>query len=80
MGTTGIEQRKLRLISQLVRTEDPEIIAKVEELLSEVGVSPYAGFSEEEVRYRISRAEKDIAEGNTLTQEEAERESEKWGK
>lgn len=80
MKVISIEQRKLAVISQLLSTSDAEVISKVEELLQEANISPYAGVSEAEMRYRVARAEKDIAEGNTLTQEEAERESEKWGK
>lgn len=80
MAASDINSRKLELIGKLLAVNDELVFARIEELLNEAGISPYSGVSEQAVRYRISQSERDIAEGNTLTQEEAERESRNWGK
>lgn len=77
METVGIEQRKLDLISQLVRTEDAEVIEKIEMLLSETYDRTFQ-VSEEDLKYRAGKALDDIASGNVLSQEDAERESRNW--
>jgi len=80
MATQDINSQKLELISKLLQVEDETVFKRIDELLVEAGVSPYSSVSEAAVRYRISRSEEDIKNGDTLTQEEAERESENWGK
>tara|TARA_R110000868_G_scaffold410110_1_gene697209 strand:+ start:1066 stop:1308 length:243 start_codon:yes stop_codon:yes gene_type:complete len=80
MALQDINSRKLELISRLLELEDEAIFARIDELLKDAGVAAYSAVSEAAVRYRISRSEQDIRNGDTLTQEEAELESEKWGK
>lgn len=80
MANQDINSRKLELISKLLQVEDEAVFARLNEVLEEVGVSGYSAISEPAVRYRIARSEEDIRNGNTLTQEEAEQESQNWGK
>lgn len=77
MKVISIEQRKLAVISQLLNTSDAEVISKVEELLSESLDATYH-VSEQELKYRAARALHDIATGNVVSQEDAERESKDW--
>jgi hypothetical protein len=80
MANQDINSRKLELISRLLQVEDEAVFSRINRLLEDAEVSPYSSVSEAAVRYRISRSEKDIENGNTLTQEQAERASENWGK
>lgn len=80
MAVKDLNSRKLELISRLLQVEDEAVFAQIDKLLEDAGVLPYSSVSEDAIRYRISRSEDDIENGNTLTQEEAERESVNWGK
>ncbi|MGB0917183.1 MAG: hypothetical protein ACPGU4_06305 [Flavobacteriales bacterium] len=80
MAAQDINSRKLELISRLLQVEDETVFTRIDELLGEAGVLPYSSVSEAAISYRVSKSEEDIKNGNTLTQEEAEKESENWGK
>lgn len=80
MAIQDIHSRKLDLISRLLQVDDVAVFERIDELLKDAGVTSYSSVSEAAVRYRISRSEEDILNGNTLTQDDAERESENWGK
>lgn len=77
MVVIDLNQRKIALISRLIGMEDQQVIKKVEELLSEV-FEPQFEMSDETLKYRAAKVQKDIDNGNVLSQEEAERESENW--
>lgn len=53
------------------------MIGKVEKLLAEVLDAPYE-VSEDELKYRATKALEDIESGNVLSQEDAEREAKDW--
>ena len=80
MKVLDTNTRKLNLIGRLLNVDDEAIFDQIETLLKEVGSPAYSMAQEEQIRYRITKAEKDIEDGNTLSQDEAERESENWKK
>ncbi|MBL4585983.1 MAG: hypothetical protein JKX84_02850 [Flavobacteriales bacterium] len=80
MKVLDTNTRKLNLIGRLLNVDDEAIFDQIETLLKKAGSPAYSMVQEEQIRYRITKAEKDIEDGNTLSQDEAERESENWKK
>ncbi len=78
-----IQAEKLFLIEQLVSVQDEEIIGQIKQILTKIN-NPIVGYSNEEsitkkeLISRIEAAEKRIAKGEFISQEDLEKEAANW--
>lgn len=82
MKARDIQTRKLHLIEDISRLDDPQIIAKVEELLRYNRKATYEAqlkpMTTAELQSRIDASEAAINEGRVISQEDLEKEAENW--
>lgn len=83
-GIMDIQAEKLRLIAELARLQDINIIEQIRQLLKQKN-NPVVGYeingdpiTRKELIKRIEEAEERIDGGEYITQEDLEKESENW--
>ncbi len=79
----NIQTEKLFLIEQLARVQDTEIIIQIKKILSKID-DPIVGYSigspikKKQLIKRINAAEKRIAKGEFISQDDVEKEASNW--
>ena len=79
----NIQTEKLFLIEQLARVQDVEIISQIKNILSKID-DPIVGYSngspitKKQFVKRIDAAEKRIAKGEFISQDDVEKEASNW--
>ena len=79
----NIQTEKLFLIEQLARVQDTEIIIQIKKILSNID-DPIVGYSigspitKKQLIKRINAAEKRIAKGKFISQDDVEKEASNW--
>lgn len=77
-----IEQRKMELMAKLLKVRSESLISQMEKLLKKEMIVGYTTAGEpltaQEYNERLANAEKNYSDGKWLSQEDAEKESEKW--
>ncbi len=76
-----LQTRKLNLITYLSQIQDESFINKIEKILYEknpIEEINFKPFTQEELRERIKKSERDFSEGRFKTQEELENISVNW--
>jgi hypothetical protein len=73
METAGLQERKLNIIEQVIILNDEEVLRQVEDLINRSLKRPdLLRFTIAELRARAERANKDIADGRLIEQEDVE--------
>jgi hypothetical protein len=79
MKQSNIQDRKLNIIEQLIILNDEDVFKQVEELIDSALRRPQMKrFSKQELVNRAKIANANISNGETFTQEEAEKLSKSW--
>jgi hypothetical protein len=78
----NIQAKKLNLIEKLIGLSDTTTINKIDKLLNKTVISSYETklkpMTDSEYKLKLERAEKDLKNGRVISQEDLEKESEKW--
>jgi hypothetical protein len=79
METTGLQERKLNIIEQLIILNDEEVFRQVEDLINKSLKRPdLSRFLVAELKERAKQANKDIAEGRIIGQDDVEAQAQTW--
>jgi hypothetical protein len=79
MKTAGLQERKLNIIEQLIILNDEEVFQQVEDLINRSLKRPnLPRFTVTELKARAERANKDIADGRLIAQEDVETQTQTW--
>lgn len=79
METTGLQERKLNIIEQLIILNDEEVFRQVEDLINKSLKRPdLSRFSVAELKARAKQANKDITEGRLIGQDDVEAQTQTW--
>ncbi len=72
-----LQTRKLRVIENIIRSQDEVFISQVESLIGKARPK-IRRMTKEELVNRIKQSEEDIRCGRVITQEDLEKQSENW--
>ncbi len=79
METAGLQERKLNIIEQLIILNDEEVFQQVEDLINRALKRPdLPRFSVAELKKRAEKANKDIADGRLIAQDDVEVQTQTW--
>jgi len=77
-----LQAAKLNLMQKIINVSNESLISKVDKLLEEEMIIGYSvkgePLTKNEYNLRLEKAEKQIAEGNFITQEDLEKEVQSW--
>ncbi len=79
MEAAGLQERKLNIIEQLIILNDEEVFQQVEDLINRSLKRPdLPRFSVTELKTRAKQANKDIADGRLIAQDDVEAQTQTW--
>ena len=79
METAGLQERKLNIIEQVIILNDEEVFRQIEDLINRSLKRPnLPRFTIAELRARAERANKDIADGRLIAQDDVEAQTQTW--
>jgi len=72
-----IQNKKLEIIQALTFLDDESVLSEIEQIIAAVA-KPIQPMSISEFYERINKSEKSIEQGNIVSQDDLEKESENW--